>query len=297
MFAPIQCAFCQETFDYDTTSGEPTALCPFCGKETPTQALEAPAESPPPAEDAPRAKLTLQRDAPTLAGSIPCPHCQAPIERDAVLCIHCGTNLATGKKIGGGNWFADHKGIVIGGGIAVLVLGALLAYVFWPEPDHIPPPLTEVAPPAEAPKPKPADEVVAEAPAPEEAPAEAAPPAPTPEELAAQEAEAQRAAYAQKIFEAEQELRFQLDTREPMFLPREQIELRLRNGIVKKGVFVGVSGAGTNRVAIIDTDDGISRIQLPTLDGPSRRRLDPAYREAFIQHRLKTRLPPPGAAP
>ena len=100
MFAPIQCAFCQETFDYDTTSGEPTALCPFCGKETPTQALEAPAESPPPAEDAPRAKLTLQRDAPTLAGSIPCPHCQAPIERDAVLCIHCGTNLATGKKIG-----------------------------------------------------------------------------------------------------------------------------------------------------------------------------------------------------
>ena len=39
----------------------------------------------------------------TSGGQAACPHCQQPITNpDAVICIGCGTNLKTGKKISGG---------------------------------------------------------------------------------------------------------------------------------------------------------------------------------------------------
>ncbi len=143
----------------------------------------------------------------------------------------------------------------------------------------------------------------------------APPPAPTQEELAAQkaeakraeleaqaeaerlaleaQAEAERAAFEVKKFEAEQNLRLQLDTREPLYGMNEVVELRRKNGVFHKGTLTGLAGTGTGRVALVATPTGEIGVPLVTLDTPSRRRLDPEYREAYIQHMMSTRIPAP----
>ena len=78
---------------------------------------------------------------------------------------------------------------------------------------------------------------------------------------------------------------------EPLYQPNEAVELRRKNGIIDKGVFTGFSGSGTGRVALVATPTGEIGVPLAALDNPSRRRLDPEYREAFIQHLLSTKLP------
>ena len=297
MFVQIKCPHCGQLFDYDSSSGEPQADCPHCGTSSPVEPLDS---KPPP--------LTVQHDAPTLAGVKTCPHCKAQIERDAVLCIHCGTNLATGQKAGGPNWLAAHKAIVIATAAGIVVAAFLIAFLFRPEPPAPPvilPAQTEIPavkpPPPPARPAKPADPAPAETPAeapapPEPAPAPEPPPEPTPEELAAQQAEAERIAFAERKFAAEQEFRFQLDTREPLYLTNELVELRRRNGILNKGSLAGFDGTGTNRAALLNTPDGEVRVPLVSLDPPTRRRLDPEYREAFIQHVMSTRLPGPAEA-
>ncbi len=172
MFVQIKCPHCGQLFDYDSSSGEPQADCPHCGTSSPVEPLDS---KPPP--------LTVQHDAPTLAGVKPCPHCKAQIERDAVLCIHCGTNLATGEKAGGPNWLAAHKAIVIAMAAGIVVAAFLIAFLFRPEPPAPPvilPAQTEIPavkpPPPPARLAKPADPAPAETPA--EAPARPNPPRP-----------------------------------------------------------------------------------------------------------------------
>ena len=301
MFVSIKCSFCEQPFDFDSSSGILLADCPHCGKQNTVAAPSGASKD-----------MTIQHDAPSLAGGRPCPSCKTTIERNAVLCIHCGYNLATGKKVSGG-WLAVNQKLLtlIGGGLVVVALAA--AYALWPEADTPPPPAAPAAAPAPA-----APEAPAAIPAATLAPAEPAPPpppppppAPTPEELAAQQAEAERAALAAqqaqaaaeraefeaKKTQAEQNLRQQLDVREPLCKINEPVELRRKNGIVDKGTLTGLSGTGAGRVALVATALGEVGVPLVSLDNASRRRVDPDYREAFIQHLLSTKLPDPGAKP
>ena len=297
MFVTVKCSSCNQSFDYDSSLGLAQVECPHCGR---TQAL-APVEAP--------QKLTVQHNAPNLSGAQACPACKAQIARDAVLCIHCGYNLATGKKVSGG-WLAVNQKLLtlIGGGLVVVALAA--AYALWPEAAAPPPP----AAPATASAPA-APEALAAVPAATNVPAEPAPPppppAPTPEELAAQQAEAERAAIAAhqaqaaaeraefdaKKARAEQTFRQQLDAREPLYQINETVELRRKNGILDKGTLTGFSGTGTGRVALVATALGEVGVPLNLLDNASRRRVDPEYREAFVRHVLNTKLPEPGETP
>lgn len=302
MFVNTKCTFCGQMFDYDSSSEEPKAECPHCGKSN-TVELAAP---PPP-------ELTIQHDSPTLAGVKTCPTCKAQIERDAVLCIHCGTHLVTGQKAGGPNWLAAHRRLAgwIGG---ALVMGAVaLGTMLWPEadvpprsvssvpadPQPVAPPPAQPAPPAE-PEPELALTPTASQTAVEAVVTPPPPPKPTAAELAAeqaaQQAAAERAAFAQKKFAAEQSFRFELDNREPLYVTNELMELRRRDGMLNKGTLSGFAGTGTNRVVLVDTPNGEISVPLIVLDGPTRRRLDPDYREAFIQHVMSTRLPEPTTA-
>ena len=120
---------------------------------------------------------------------------------------------------------------------------------------------------------------------------------PTPEEIAAQKAEAERAAFAAKKAEAERNLRLQLASREPLFKLNDPVELRRKNGLLDKGTFSGYAGEGTNRVALLATPRGEIGVPLNALDNPTRRRIDPDYREAFIQHLLSTQTPAPAGNP
>ena len=298
MFVPIKCSFCDQTFDFDSSSGILLADCPHCGKQNTVGAPSGAAK-----------EMTIQHDAPSLAGGRPCPSCKTPIERNAVLCIHCGYNLATGKKVSG-SWLAVNQKLLtlIGGGLVVVALAA--AYALWPEAAAPPPP----AAPATASAPA-APEAPAAVPAATNVPAEPAPPppppAPTPEELAAQQAEAERAAIAAqqaqaaaeraefdaKKARAEQTFRQQLDAREPLYQINETVELRRKNGIIDKGTLTSFVGTGTGRVALVATARGEVGVPLNLLDNASRRRVDPEYREAFVRHVLNTKLPEPGETP
>jgi phage FluMu protein Com len=303
MFVSIKCAFCGQLFDHDSSAGETNADCPHCGKRN-SVALPGGAAK----------EMTIQHGAPTLAGSRPCPSCKTPVERDAVLCIHCGYNFASGKKVGAENWFAKNQKIALlaGGGLVVLGLG--LAYVFWPE-TPAPPPYVPAAVPAPATAKPAADAAPVTATAQPAQPAQPVepppPPKPTPEELAAQQAEAERvareaeekrlaeerAAFEAKKIQAEMNLRQQLEVREPMHRLGENVELRRKNGVLHKGELQRFAGTGTGRVAVVATALGEIGVPLVELDPASRRRVDPDYREAFIGHLLSTRLPAaPGAA-
>ncbi|MGD9781119.1 MAG: hypothetical protein AB7V14_03095 [Kiritimatiellia bacterium] len=312
MFVQTKCPFCKQTFEYDNSSEGPAVDCPHCGKSNEVAA---------PASGAAK-EMTVQHNAPALAGGKTCPSCKAQVERPAVLCIHCGYNFTTRKKAGGDGWLAANRTLVLFAAGGIVVLAAAAAFLFWPEPEGPPPAFVPAAgeptasPPATtapaesaapaAPESSPATPA---APAETNAPAESAapppPPAPTPEELAAQKAEAERlareaelAAFQAKKFEAEQNLRLQLDVREPLYQQNESVELRRKNGVVDKGTLSGFSGTGTGRVALVATPTAEIGVPLVALDSASRRRLDPEYREAFIQHLMNTQAPAaPAAAP
>ena len=289
MFVKVNCTFCRQPFDFDSSSGLPQIDCPHCGKQNHVE-LPAPA---------PKPELTIQHGAPNLSGAKPCPACRHQAARDATLCVHCGYNFATGKKSGEKGWLASNLGFVL---LLAAVAAAAVAggfYLLRPPAAPLPPPPEEPAPaPATAaPAPAPAAPVPAAAatsapPAePVAAPAPPLPPAPTPEELAARKAEAERAAFAAKKAEAERNLRLQLASREPLFKLNDPVELRRKNGLLDKGTFSGYAGEGTNRVALLATPRGEIGVPLNALDNPTRRRIDPEYREAFIQHLLSTPAP------
>jgi len=258
--------------------------------------------------------MEIQRNAPTLAGSRPCPSCKTPIERDATLCIHCGYNLATGKKAAANGWFAANRNLVVILTAGVLIVIAALAFLIWPAPEAPPPFIPADPPAAEEPaaadKPVPAQEpveaiaetpdVAAAEPVPEEDPAPES--GPTAEELAEQQAEqerlareTERAEFEARKARAEQALRQRLDEREPLAKLGDEVEVRRRNGMFHKGTLQRFAGAGAERVAVIDTATREIGVPLVELDAASRRRLDRDFREAFIARLLNTRVTEPNA--
>ena len=300
MFVKVNCTFCQQPFDFDSSSGLPQIDCPHCGKQN---VVETPSAAPKP--------LTVQHDAPNLSGAKPCPSCRQQIARDARLCVHCGYNFATGQKTGDPT--PPNPLWVVLGVAALIAAGLGAAYWFWPaseppppaavpasespavvaEPTPVPPPPvapTNASPNASTKPEKPPKPATTAKPPP--------PPAPSKEELAAQKAAAEQAAFEAKKAQAEQTLRLQLASREPMYKINEPLELRRHNGVIDKGTLTGFAGTGTGRVALVATPRGEIGVPLNLLDNPTRRRMDPEYREAFIQHLLSTKLPDsPGEKP
>ena len=290
MFVKVNCTFCKQPFDFDNSSGLPQIDCPHCGKQN---LVELPSSAPKP--------LTIQHDAPNLSGAKPCPSCRQQIARNAMLCVHCGYNFATGKKTGDPT--PPNPWLVVLGVAALIAAGLGAAYWLWPASEAAAPVVLAEASPAVATEPAPVPAATA---APTNAPVEtkipskpaATPkppptPAPSKEELAAQKAAAEQAAFAAKKAQAEQNLRLQLASREPLYKINEPLELRRKNGVIDKGTLTGFAGTGTDRVALVATPRGEIGVPLNLLDNPSRRRLDPEYREAFIQHLLSTKLPEP----
>ena len=77
--------------------------------------------------------------------------------------------------------------------------------------------------------------------------------------------------------------------------PRAPRLWRATTGQTLKAAFVEIKAGAV----VLKAEDGQLRgVPLNLLDNPSRRRLDPEYREAFIQHLLSTKLPDtPGEKP
>ncbi|HOE00480.1 MAG: zinc ribbon domain-containing protein [Kiritimatiellia bacterium] len=284
MFVQLKCTSCGQAFDHDSSSGETFAECPHCNH---ANALPAAAEPP---------KPTVLHNAPNLVGTRPCPSCKAPLDREAILCVNCGFNLQTRKKTSGAK---PNFGLLLAIGLILVLMVGGIIYLLQPA-DTPPPPVFTLEPAkvttlAAPSQPAASAEAVTAPAEPTPAPAIEAPPAPPPkptaEELAAQKAVEEEAAFRAKKAQAEQNLRLQLASREPPYQLNDAVELRRKNGVVVRGTFSGYGGTGPDRVILLATPTGEIGIPLNQLDPPSRRRVDPEYREAFIQHVLSTRTP------
>ena len=268
-----------------------------------------------------RPDLHVIHDAPDLHGAgKPCPKCGAKAPADAVLCVQCGYNFNTGKKVGGGLPPETKRLITLGAVAGVILVGALVWFL-WPKDEEFVSPVPtrteeQIAADREAARAareqKLADEKAAkekeeadkkaaaeaekarleaekEAALQAQAEAEAAA-ARAAEEAAAAEAEAQRQAFEAKKAQALETFRARLDQTEPMYQLGEVVELRTKNGLVRKGVLKYFGRRDGVRFARLETElAGNLEIPITDMDPATRRRCDEEYRAAYIQHFIDTK--------
>jgi multidrug efflux pump subunit AcrA (membrane-fusion protein) len=264
-----------------------------------------------------RPDLHVIHDAPDLHGAgKPCPKCGAKAPADAILCIQCGYNFKTGKKVGGGLPPETKRLITLGAVAGVILIGGLVWLLLPKEEEFVPPsnvPSAEqiaadraareqklaeekAAKEKEAADKKAAEEaekarIAAEKEAALQAQAEAeAAAARAAEEAAAAEAEAQRRAFEAKKAQALETFRVRLDQTEPMYQAGETVELRTRNGLVHKGTLKRYGRRDGVRFAVLATElNGDVEVPVPNLDPVSRRRCDAEFREAYLQRFIDTK--------
>lgn len=270
-----------------------------------------------PETDATRPDLHVIHDAPDLHGAgKPCPKCGAKAPADAVLCVQCGYNFKTGKNVSGGLPPETKRLIALGAVAGVILVGALVWFLLPKEEEFVPPVPTrseeQIAADRAAREQKLAEEKAAkekaeadkkaaeeaekarleaekEAALQAQAEAEAAA-ARAAEEAAAAEAEAQRQAFEAKKAQALETFRARLDQTEPMYQLGETVELRTKNGLVRKGVLKYYGRRDGVRFARIETElAGNLEIPITEMDPATRRRCDDEYRAAYIQRFIDTK--------
>lgn len=102
------------------------------------------------------------------------------------------------------------------------------------------------------------------------------------------------AGLAEQKARAEQVFRQKLDETLPLHAPEDPVDLRRSNGQVVRGTLLRFAGNGTNRLALVATEEGTSLVPVAELDPPSRLRLDPDFRDRYVRRMLN--LPSAGTA-
>lgn len=252
-------------------------------------------------------KLQLKKDEPA-DESLTCPSCGAPMPVAAVICIQCGYNTRTKARVGDDVERKRPTLLIVAG--AALIIGAI-AFVALrslnSSSETMPPPVaTTPAATTSAPAPNvtSTETTGAESNAAAEATADA-PPASAPESASEtngsdaaatgvqpeteQPAEPAEPAIDWAAIETEQMERAtaELDRRAPMFELGEAIELRLTNGIIHRGIFQNLR-AGTLFLAVTTND--VVELPVESLDRGSRTRVEPEYRERYIEFFVRKRI-------
>lgn len=217
-----------------------------------------------------------------------CPSCGASLVEGAVICVQCGYDFRSGRRVD--EEAAPRMNPLVIAGVALLVAVAA-GLVAWRMLTAEPP----AAPIASLP---PSTPVVADV-----APAVPTPVAPT--QVIAVVAETQGVAVVEApvaetnqvpeepaldpaVVEAEQRVAVieQLDIKAPMFNAGETVELRYTNGVVQRGVFVSSQEEGLT----LQTGSNQTRaVDFVLLDRASRVRSDPQYRERYIEFHTQQR--------
>ena len=234
--------------------------------------------------------LKVVRNAPNLSGAKSCPACRGTVAKDAVLCVLCGYNFATGKRAARAKAKTSYLELVV-----LLVLLAGIGAGIWGLLDRKARAKAraeaEAVAEAQAAADAAAARQAAEAKAAEEkAAAEAAAKAAEEERIRA-EAAAERELFERKRAEAREEIRRKFEAAEPMWGEGETVELRRRNGVVSRGRLVRIVRRDEGRVAVLEESGGErTDVPLEALDGPSRRRIDAEFREEWLEGYMERRL-------
>lgn len=240
-------------------------------------------------------RLKLKKEEPARE-EMSCPGCGKPLGVGAVICVQCGYDTRTGRRVDASSGRKISPVLLIG---LALVIGAAGVVVYLRSLDDgvrpTPPPASVTAAP-EAPAPEPAaapEEPSAPAPASEPA-VEAQATAETHAPAAAQEApltadEPPQPEINWEEVAAQQRDRIQveLDRRTPMFQEDESVELRLANGFIRRGIFRGATGG---EIRLEEEGQGIQKIAFGQLDRNTRLRVDDDYRERYVDYLTRQRI-------
>ena len=268
---PVNCPHCGKEFSVTSDLGGLLATCPYCSRQVTVPVTEEQMQK--------RSGLQIKRPD-EMAGARRCPACGVSLLDGAVICVKCGFDLRTGKRVS--MQIAHNRTLqILLLAMGVIIIVMLAKSVFMDrkggEPIQVLPAVTSeqasvsmaasnVAPSMAV--------VVTSAPVSGAVSATGTPATAEAEASLANTAEMQRL-YAQ-----------QLDRRSPMFVKGESIALRRANGMMHRGFFIGVQG--TNAVLLA----GKERIEVPlaVLDQPSRIRSDEAYRKKWVEYVVRKRM-------
>ena len=93
-------------------------------------------------------------------------------------------------------------------------------------------------------------------------------------------------AFEAKKAQAAQVFRQKLDENEPLYMPKDQIELRQNTGQIVRGTLLRYVGTGTNRLAVIATVEGDAIIPINSVEKDARIRMDSEFRKEYVRHML-----------
>ena len=229
-----------------------------------------------------------------------CPSCGAALVEGAVICVQCGYDFRSGRRVD--EEVAPRRNPLMLAGVALLVAVAA-GLVGWRmlsmETPPMPPPVTEsapapVAPAAPAPVAEPIAQVTNAAPEVASAPS-LAPDATAVATGAVVEATGETnappavPALDPVVVEAEQRevVVTQLDQMAPLYEVGEVLELRLANGLVQRGQFA--SRAEEHLVLTVASNE-TRTVEFTLLDRGSRVRSDPQFRARYIDHHVQQRV-------
>ncbi len=286
---PVTCDVCGQQFDVPADLAGRTVKCVRCETAVSVPFLDADVSEPTP-------KLRIKRDTPVGGGPTKtCPQCSAQADADAAICVACGFDFRTGKKLRDPGKSSNALVLLGVGALSLLALGVavwavttilgMLGIVGQDETAPVQPPAQVEPPPGAIPV-----EVVEE-PEEEDMPGPVVEEAPEPEpidpaileEQKRIEEERQRLADEQAV---RRRLTETLDERFPLFKRGDEVELRQLNGFVHRGTLVSVQG----NQALVVFEDLRAVVNIEELDRDSRMRIDPDFRRRMIESRTQHEL-------
>jgi hypothetical protein len=220
-----------------------------------------------------------------------CPSCGASLAEGAVICVQCGYDFRSGRRVDEEVAPRTNPLMIAGVALLVAVAAVLVAWRILSSdttvaPVVVPPPsvvvVAEVVPPAPIPVAPTQEVAVVGAESTVVAVAE------SPESIVETNEVPDVPALDPAVVEAEQRAAVteQLATKAPLFAAGEAVELRYTNGVVQRGVFVSRQEEGLT----LQTGSNLTRVvEFILLDRGTRVRSDPGYRERYIDFHAQQR--------
>lgn len=220
-----------------------------------------------------------------------CPSCGAVLPEEAVICVQCGYDFRSGRRVDEEAAPRSNPLLIAGVALLVAVAAGLVAWRILgssPPPPPVSPPAPVVAAPAPPAEPTPAP-AVASNPAPAEVVATNTPSTNLVDTVAETNAPPAVPAVDPAVVEAEQRnaVEAQLDQMAPLYNAGDELELRLTNGLVQRGVFA----SRTETALVVKISSNQTRaVEFTLLDRGSRVRSDPQYRARYVDFHVQQRV-------